>query len=130
MKEIIVGKTLTLQRTVTPALLACAMGSGDLEVYATPGMIALMEETSAALLKEFLEEGETSVGVSIHAEHTAATPCGMEITVTATVTAVDRRKVSFTVTARDEQEEIGTATHDRFVVLSDKFMSKASAKKA
>ncbi len=129
MKEVQIGATHTLSTTVTEDKLACTMKSGSLPVFATPAMAALMEETAAAVLSEFLEEGETSVGTALNLKHTAATPLGMTVTATAEITEVDRRRVSFTVTVRDEKEEIGSAHHERFVVGSEKFLAKANAKK-
>ena len=129
MKDIVIGTTYTLSTTVTEEKLACNMKSGSLPVFATPAMAALMEETSAAALSLFLEEGETSVGTALDLKHTAATPLGMKGTATAEIVEVDRRRVTFQVTVRDEQEEIGSARHDRFVVGAEKFLAKANAKK-
>ena len=129
MKDIVIGTTYTLSPTVTEEKLACNMKSGSLPVFATPAMAALMEETSAAALSLFLEEGETSVGTALDLKHTAATPLGMKVTATAEIVEVDRRRVTFQVTVRDEQEEIGSARHDRFVVGAEKFLAKANAKK-
>ena len=129
MKDIVIGTTYTLSTTVTEEKLACNMKSGSLPVFATPAMAALMEETSAAALSLFLEEGETSVGTALDLKHTAATPLGMKVTATAEIVEVDRRRVTFQVTVRDEQEEIGSARHDRFVVGAEIFLAKANAKK-
>lgn len=129
MNEILIGSSLSLSCEVTEDKLACSMKSGELPVFATPAMAALMEETSAKLLGTFLEEGETSVGTALHLQHTAATPLGLRVTAEATITAVDRRKVSFSVIARDTVEEIGRAEHDRFVVQAEKFVQKANSKK-
>ena len=129
MKDIVIGTTYTLSSTVTEEKLACNMKSGSLPVFATPAMAALMEETSAAALSLFLEEGETSAGTALDLKHTAATPLGMKVTATAEIVEVDRRRVTFQVTVRDEQEEIGSARHDRFVVGAEKFLAKANAKK-
>lgn len=129
MKEVQIGAKYTLSTIVTADKLACSMKSGELPVFATPAMAALMEETSAALLKQFLDEGETSVGTALELAHSAATPEGLTVTAEATITAVDRRKVSFQVVARDPVEEIGRASHDRFVVNADKFLEKANRKK-
>ena len=129
MKDIVIGTTYTLSTTVTEEKLACNMKSGSLPVFATPAMAALMEETSAAALSLFLEKGETSVGTALDLKHTAATPLGIKVTATAEIVEVDRRRVTFQVTVRDEQEEIGSARHDRFVVGAEKFLAKANAKK-
>lgn len=128
MKEICIGEKFTAEATVTEALLACAMGSGELPVYATPAMAALMENAAASLLKTFLEEGETSVGIRLDLAHTSATPLGGKVRAEAEITAVDRKKVSFIVKAYDDAGEIGTASHDRFVVDSQKFLAKANSK--
>ena len=128
MKDIILGTTHTLSTTVTEEKLACNMKSGSLPVFATPAMAALMEETAAAALSIFLDEGETSVGTALDLKHTAATPLGMKVTATAEIIEVDRRRVTFQVTVRDEQEKIGSARHDRFIVGAEKFLAKANAK--
>ena len=129
MKEIQVNATYEEEITVSENLLACSVGSGIVNVYATPMMIALMEHASATLLSQFLDEGETSVGVMMNTTHDAATPCGMKVKVTAEITNVDRKKVSFKIVAKDEKDIIGTATHDRFIVNKDKFEAKAQAKR-
>ena len=128
MKDIILGTTHTLSTTVTEEKLACNMKSGSLPVFATPAMAALMEETAAAALSIFLDEGETSVGTALDLKHTAATPLGMKVTATAEIIEVDRRRVTFQVTVRDEQEEIGSARHDRFIVGAEKFLAKKKKK--
>lgn len=128
MKEITIGSVLTKELTVTNDLLACHVGSGIVQVYATPMMIALMENTACECLNQFLDEGETSVGVMMNTTHDAATPAGMKVRVTAEITAVDRKKVSFSIIAEDEKDVIGKASHDRFVVNKEKFESKAQSK--
>lgn len=128
MKEITIGSVLTKELTVTDDLLACHVGSGIVQVYATPMMIALMENTACECLNPFLDEGETSVGVMMNTTHDAATPAGMKVRVTAEIIAVDRKKVSFSIIAEDEKDVIGKASHDRFVVNKEKFESKAQSK--
>lgn len=130
MKEIVVGTTLTMEQIVSEEVLANHVGSGIVEVYATPMMIALMEHCACTCLDPFLEEGETSVGVLMNTTHDAATPVGMKVSVTAKIVAVDRKKVSFEVIAKDEVDVIGTAQHDRFIVYKEKFEAKAKAKAA
>lgn len=128
MKEIKIGNVLTKEITVTDDLLACHVGSGIVNVYATPMMIALMENTACECLNPFLDEGETSVGVMMNTTHDAATPAGMKVSVTAEITAIDRKKVSFSIIAKDEKDVIGKASHDRFVVVKEKFEAKAQSK--
>lgn len=128
MKEIKIGSVLTKEITVTDDLLACHVGSGIVRVYATPMMIALMENTACECLNQFLDEGETSVGVMMNTTHDAATPSGMKVSVTVEITNVDRKKVSFSIISKDEKDIIGKASHDRFVVIKEKFESKAQSK--
>ena len=128
MKEILIGETAEVYTKVTTDKLAIAVGSGSLKVFATPSMAALMEEAACAVLKPFLEETETSVGTSIHIEHTASTPKGMTVYAEAEITAVNGREITFHVTARDEIGDIGHGTHKRFIVHSEKFQSKTDTK--
>ena len=127
--EITVGLKGTVTETVNEKITAEKVGSGSLPVFATPMMVALMEKAACKALENSLDEGNTTVGTKVDVEHVAATPVGMEVTVTATVTAVDGRKISFSVEAFDEAGLIGKGTHDRFVVGAEKFTAKAYAKK-
>lgn len=128
MKEININTTKIIEKIVTTEMLANQVGSGEVSVLATPMMIALMEECASTLLKEFLDEGETSVGIMMNSTHDAATPVHMKISATAEIIEVKGKKVSFKIIAKDEKEIIGTASHDRFVVMKDKFEAKAQAK--
>ena len=127
--EITVGLKGTVKETVNENITAKKVGSGSLPVFATPMMVALMEKAACKALENNLDEGSTTVGTKVDVEHVAATPVGMEVTVTATVTAVDGRKISFNVEAFDEAGLIGKGTHDRFVVGVEKFIAKTYAKK-
>lgn len=113
---------------VTQEKTAQAMGSGSLPVYATPAMTCLMEKAATEALEPLMPEGWTTVGISLHVAHKAATPVGMQVRAEAEVTAVEGRKITFTVRAFDDAEEIGVGTHERFAVLQEKFLSKAQAK--
>jgi predicted thioesterase len=115
--------------TVTSANTAVTMGSGEIEVLATPAMIALMEAAAVHCVKGFLGSGNTSLGVKIEASHTAATPPGMEVRAEAVLDEVDGRRLVFIVTASDEQEIIGKGRHERVVVSADRFLSKLKEKK-
>lgn len=128
MKEIKVGKEQTFIHTVTENELANVVGSGEVEVYATPMMIAFMEQCAASLIKADLDEEETSVGIMIRTTHQAATPCHKTISCHVKVTAVDRKKVTFQICASDEKEVIGIATHERVVVNKERFETHAKAK--
>lgn len=128
MKEIQINAYMEKEQIVTDTMLACHVGSGTVSVYATPMMIAFMENTAAACLQQFLDDGETSVGTMIQTTHTAPTPVGMKVCVHAEIIAVDRKKVTFSITAYDEKDCIGKAIHERFIVQKDKFEQKALEK--
>lgn len=107
---------------------AQVVGSGDLLVYATPYMVALMEGAACECISGILEPGESSVGISMNVAHTSATPVGMEVRAEAEVTAVEGRKISFQIRAFDEAGEIGNAVHERFVIKAERFLEKAYGK--
>lgn len=130
MKEIQLHTKKTMYKTVTKELLANSVGSGEVAVYATPMMIALMEECAASLLKEYLEEGETSVGIMMNTSHDAATPMGMQVQAEAEIVEVNGKKVRFSIIAKDEKDMIGVATHERFIVIKEKFETRAENKKS
>lgn len=114
--------------TVTKELTAISLGSGDLEVYATPAMIALMEGTASESVKPELELGQGSVGTCIAIKHLAATPIGMRVRCESELVEVDGRRLVFNITAYDEKDKIGEGTHERFIILNDKFQSKVNSK--
>ncbi len=118
----------TLSESVTDANTALAVGSGSLKVYATPAMLALMEKTACEALTSVLSEGETTVGTLLNVKHVAATPVGMTVTATAELVERDGRKLVFDVKAFDESGLIGEGSHERFVVLSDRFTEKTYSK--
>ena len=114
---------------VTEEKTARMMGSGELEVFATPAMITLTEETAWRSLREYLEPGEGTVGTKVDLNHISATPVGMMVVCETETILIDRRRVVFHVEVRDECGVIGEGTHERFVVQNDKFMNKALEKK-
>ena len=107
---------------------AKAHGSGTLSVLATPRMIALMEESAYKCIDKYLEDGQSSVGTYLDVKHLAATPVGMEVYAESEVIEVDGRRVVFSVKAYDEKGLIGEGKHERFIVFSDKFVSKTYQK--
>jgi fluoroacetyl-CoA thioesterase len=125
MIMIIKGITAQITRTITEEDTAEKVKSGSLPVLATPVLSASMEEAAVKALAPFLSDHETTVGGSISLIHKAPTLPGHTITVTATVTEVRGKKISFHITASDENGDIGEADHDRFLVDSVKFMEKA-----
>ena len=107
---------------------ALEVGSGSLLVYATPCMVALMEGAACEAIADGLDEGETSVGIELNIQHTAATPVGMEVRAEAEVTAVDGKIITFEIHAFDESGEIGKGTHKRAVINAQRFLDKTYAK--
>ncbi len=114
----------TSHAVVSDGMTARAVGSGDLPVLATPMMMALMENAAMLCVAPHLPEGSTTVGSDIRSSHLRPTPVGAEVQATATLTAVEGRKLTFDITASDAQGVIGQGTHERFIVDSERFMSK------
>ena len=123
--EITVGMKAEVSTLVEREDTAKEVGSGDLLVYATPCMAALMEGAACEAIAEALKDTETTVGTALNIEHTSATPVGLEVRAEAEVTAVEGKVITFDIKAYDEAGEIGTATHKRVVVNSQKFLEKA-----
>lgn len=113
---------------VTPEKTAKTVGSGLLEVFATPAMIALMEEVASESVAPALAEGSTTVGTLVNVAHVAATPVGAPVWCETELIEVEGRKLTFTVKAYDNAGLIGEGTHERFIVFSEKFMAKTNAK--
>ena len=122
----VVGYAATV---VGPENTAVSVGSGTLPVFATPSMAALMEQAALSALQAFLPLGTTTVGTALAVKHLAATPVGHNVQAEATVTAVEGRRIEFTVKVFDEREKIGEGTHERFLVEAESFMSKLVLKK-
>ena len=127
-QEIKTGLSHEVRDVVTAANTAKAMGSGCLEVFATPAMCCLMEKAASDLMDSLLDEVSTSVGTALNIAHSAATPVGMQVRAVAEITGVEGRRISFKVAAFDEAGEIGSGTHERFIVFKEKFQQKADSK--
>jgi len=110
--------------------LASAYGSGgwQVDVYATPAMIGLMEQAAVNAVDHLLPEGQSSVGTRVDVQHLAATPAGVEVRAHAELTAVDGRRLTFRVEAFDPAEQIGSGTHERMVVDLERLLQRARAK--
>lgn len=108
---------------------AKALGSGLLEVFATPAMIALVEETCWKSVQPELAEGEGTVGTKVDIAHIASTPVGLKVWCESELTEIDRRRLVFKVEIYDEKGKIGEGTHERFIINNAKFLAKAEAKK-
>ena len=119
-----IGMTFTSNTVVSQDNCAAIMGSGDLEVFATPAMVALMENAAMNAVADALPQGSTTVGAEMNTTHIKPSPIGARVQATATLTAVDGRKLTFAVEACDEGSIIGKGTHVRFVVDKERFMAK------
>ena len=113
---------------VDEKMTAEVLGSGKLPVYATPSMIALMENTASLSVEPYLEEGQGTVGTLINVKHSSATPVGMRVTCETELIEVDRKRLVFRVQAYDEAGSIGEGIHERFIIDNTKFMEKAEGK--
>jgi len=122
------GMTFTCEQAVTREDTAAQYGSGLVEVFATPAMIALMENASMKVVLEHLPEGFNTVGTAVNINHVKATPVGMIVTCKATLTKVEGKKLTFEVVANDEDGEIGNGTHTRYIIDTEKFMDKIYSK--
>lgn len=97
-------------------------------VFSTPMMILMMENAALNAIRPFLEPGESAVGMVVNVTHLAATPVGQTVRAEAEVTEVNGRRIAFTVSARDEQEEIGRGTHERMVIDLKRFGARLAQK--
>ena len=113
---------------VSGANSAQTMGSGTLDVFATPAMVALMEGCAHESVADYLEEGSGTVGISMNVKHVAATPIGMYVRCESELTKVDGRILTFTVKAYDDKELIGEGEHQRCIIYNERFQDKANAK--
>lgn len=114
--------------TVSQEFTAQAMGSGELPVFATPAMIALMEKTAWTSVAGALAEGQGTVGTLMNVKHLAATPIGCEVTCETTLIEIDRRRLVFEVCCKDSAGVIGEGTHERFIVDNERFLENARRK--
>lgn len=103
---------------------AAYYGSGMVDVFATPAMIALMEKTALECVLPGLPEGFNTVGTEIHVKHVKATPLGMQVRCTATLVEVDGKRLLFEIEAHDEQGLIGIGQHWRYIIDTAKFMER------
>lgn len=121
----IIGKN---EIVVTKDVTAAAIGSGMVDVFATPMMISLMENTCAKSVASHLQADESTVGTHVNVSHCAATPIGMKVYCESELIEIDRRKLTFKVTAYDERGLIGEGLHERFIIDSKKFQAKINSK--
>ncbi|MBN1435148.1 thioesterase family protein [Candidatus Fermentibacterales bacterium] len=122
----LVGREHTCEIVVSRGNTASAVGSGGVDVFATPSMILLMEQAAREAVQPLLPDGHTTVGTRVEVSHLAATPLGERVRATARVVAVDGRKLVYEVEARDEHTKVGEGRHERFVIDLGRFLAKLS----
>ena len=122
------GLVGTASIVVIPANTAQALGSGTVPVFATPALVALLEQAAVNALAGALAPGSISVGTRIDVSHTAATPLGMTVSATATLVEVDGRRLRFDVSARDAMESVAEGVHERVVVDEQRFVARVGGK--
>ena len=118
------GLSYESNTVVAESNTAETLGSGDMAVFATPAMVALMENAAMLAVKDSLPEGSTTVGVEMQTSHVKDSALGANITASATLVEVDGRRLTFDVKAWDEKGVIGEGRHVRFVVDRERFLSK------
>ena len=123
------GITYSVETVVSDKNTAKTMGSGTLDVFATPAMVALMEEAAWKCVAPHLDEGAGTVGTSMQIKHVSATPMGMRVTASSELIEVDGRRLVFNVEASDGAGLIGSGVHERFIIMNDKFMARTESKK-
>ena len=120
----LIGKSKTLSLTLTEAQSAITVGSGDVPVLGTPALIALLEKASVQLVAPELATDESTVGIRVGLNHTRATALGRTVKATATLTAVEGRKLLFDLSAKDERGTIADGRLERFLISRERFLSK------
>lgn len=122
------GLSCTVKQNVTYNDTAAKYGSGLVEVFATPAMIALMENAALKAVLPFLDDDHNTVGFEVNVRHLKPTPIGMNVECTATLTEVEGKKLVFNVVANDEEGKIGEGTHVRYIINTKKFTEKLNQK--
>lgn len=118
------GLSYTSVMMVESSVTALSIGSGDMEVLATPAMMALMENAAMLAVKDYLPEGSTTVGGHIESSHLVPSPVGTEVRARATLVKIEGKKLYFDVEAKQGDTVIGRGTHLRFIVDKNRFLSK------
>lgn len=118
------GLTYTSSTEVTLANCAVTAGSGDMEVFATPAMVALMENAAMLAVAAALPDGATTVGASMQTSHIKPSGIGAMVSATARLVSVEGRKLTFEVSATDDEGVIGEGLHIRYIVDKERFMAK------
>jgi fluoroacetyl-CoA thioesterase len=129
MEEIVPGLVGQIEMIVREENTARHLGSGNVDVLATPEMVRLMEKAAVAAVDHLLPDGYCTVGVAVNVRHLAATPVGMRVQAQAELIAVEGRKLTFRVEADDEVERIGEGEHRRVIIDVERFREKVEAKR-
>jgi len=123
------GATNEITWTVTADRTADAMGNRGVKVFATPWVVAMLEDVCGAMIKPTLPAGASTVGTMIEMRHLAATPVGMTARAKATLLETDGRRFLFSVEAWDDKDKIAEGRHERFVIPNlEKFLERAMSK--
>lgn len=122
--NISLGEEFTKEIIVTEDMSAMKVGSGTIDVFSTPSMIALMESVAQELLQSFLIEGYSSVGINVNINHVKGTKIGSKVTCSGKIIEVSGKKVTFTVEAYDEIGKIGEGTHKRYIINKEEFIKR------
>jgi fluoroacetyl-CoA thioesterase len=128
MDRLVPGLIGESQTVVTEDNTAKHLGSGNVEVFATPEMVRLMERAGVAAVDHLLPEGQRTVGVALDVKHLAATPLGMTVTARAELMTVEGRRLTFRVEAFDDVEQVGEGTHQRYIVDVARFQGRIEKK--
>jgi predicted thioesterase len=118
------GATADIRFAVDESSTAVALGSGDMLVLGTPKVVALCEEAAVAAIAGSLDAGTTTVGTKISLEHLAPTAVGGSVVASASLVAVDRRRLEFNVSVSEGDRVVARGTHTRFVVDRDRFLER------
>ncbi|NLJ58114.1 MAG: thioesterase family protein [Tissierellia bacterium] len=121
--KLTIGLKCKEEKTVSMDDTASVFGSGAAEVFATPMMIGLMEAAAMKAVKDYLPEGHSTVGTLVNIKHLSATKVGKKVWAEAELTEIDRKRLTFKVTAFDEDKKIGEGSHERFIINEEKFMN-------
>lgn len=127
--EIAPGAFAEVEWTVTPDRTAAAMGNPGVDVFATPWLIALLEQAASAIIMPHLPRGASTVGTMVAVKHLAATPLGMRVRARATLLERDGHRFVFAVEAWDSKDRIAEGRHERSVVANlAAFLARAAQK--
>lgn len=122
------GASAEVSLEASPETLASHVGSGGLDVFSTPWMIALMERAAAKAVLPFLDPSDTTVGTAVDIRHLAGTPPGAIVRATARLLSVEGRRLVFEVRAEDRWGLVGEGRHERMIVDVDKFLGRVSGR--